>query len=103
VTNDALAAAAQGHAEDMKAKGYFSHTGQDGRSPFDRMRDAGYDYRAAGENIARGQGGAREVMTAWMTSPGHRANILNCDYRELGVGHVDGGDGPWWVQNFGSR
>lgn len=101
--NDALDAAARGHAEDMKALGYFSHTGQDGRSPFDRMAAAGYDYRAAGENIARGQRDADEVMTAWMNSSGHRANILNCGYEEIGIGYVEGGNGPWWVQNFGTR
>jgi uncharacterized protein YkwD len=86
----------------MAAKAYFSHSSQDGRSPFDRMRDAGYDYRTAGENIARGQTDAAAVMTAWMDSPGHRQNILNCDFEDLGVGYVEGSGGPWWVQNFGA-
>jgi uncharacterized protein YkwD len=101
--NGELTDAAQGHAEDMAAKGYFSHSSRDGRSPFDRMGDAGYDFRAAGENIARGQPDADAVMAAWMDSPGHRKNILNCDFEDLGVGYVQGSGGPWWVQNFGSR
>jgi uncharacterized protein YkwD len=100
--DDTLTAAAQGHAEDMAAEGYFSHSSQDGRSPFDRMTAAGYDYRAAGENIARGQPDADAVMAAWMDSPGHRQNILNCDFEDLGVGYVQGSGGPWWVQNFGA-
>ncbi|MGF1661507.1 MAG: CAP domain-containing protein [Kineosporiaceae bacterium] len=100
---DALTAAAQGHAEDMAANGYFSHDSQDGRSPFDRISAAGYDYRTAGENIARGQPDAQAVMAAWMDSPGHRQNILNCDFEDLGVGYVESSGGPWWVQNFGAR
>ncbi|MGF1648000.1 MAG: CAP domain-containing protein [Kineosporiaceae bacterium] len=100
--DDQLTAAAQGHAEDMAANGYFSHDSKDGRSPFDRMGDAGYDYRAAGENIARGQPDPQAVMAAWMDSPGHRENILNCSFEDLGVGYVEGSGGPWWVQNFGA-
>ena len=55
----------------------------------------------AAENIARGQGDATSVMKAWMNSPGHRANILNCEYRTLGVGMYDAVGGPWWTQDFG--
>jgi len=98
----ALTAAADGHAEDMKANGYFSHDSQDGRSPFDRITAAGYSYRTAGENIAQGQRDAAAVMDAWMNSSGHRANILNCAFTDLGVGYAEGSGGPWWVQNFGA-
>lgn len=54
-----------------------------------------------GENIARGQADAAAVMQAWMNSPGHRANILNCDFKTLGVGVHLGSGGPWWTQDFG--
>ncbi len=53
------------------------------------------------ENIARGQADARAVMEGWMNSEGHRANILNCDYKTIGIGVHEGSGGPWWVQNFG--
>ena len=96
--DDRLIAAAQGHSDDMAAKGYFSHTSQDGRSFADRVRAAGYPS-PGGENIAQGQRGAQEVHDAWMNSEGHRANILNCDFTGIGVGlHA----GSWtWTHNFG--
>ncbi len=98
-----LTASAQGHSTDMAAKGYFSHTGQDGRSPFDRMKAAGYSYRLAAENIAAGQRTPQAVVTAWMNSSGHRANILNCSLTEIGVGVASGGSyGIYWTQNFGT-
>ena len=101
VIDGALTAAADAHAQDMKSQGYFAHESLDGRSPFDRMRAAGYSYNTAGENIARGQADAAAVMSGWMNSPGHRANILNCAFSDLGVGYEEGSGGPWWVQNFG--
>ncbi|WTW95615.1 CAP domain-containing protein [Streptomycetaceae bacterium NBC_01309] len=95
-----LKAAALGHSQDMAAKDYFSHTGQDGRSAGDRITAAGYSWSTWGENIARGQQTPESVMEAWMNSPGHRANILNCNFKDLGVGvHIASG-GPWWTQNF---
>ncbi|MBW1601285.1 CAP domain-containing protein [Streptomyces sp. JJ66] len=95
-----LARLAGSHSRDMAARGYFSHTDPEGRSPFDRAREAGVDHMG-GENIARGQASAEAVMESWMNSPGHRANILNCDFTTLGVGaHVASG-GPWWTQAFG--
>lgn len=95
-----LDAAAQGHAEDMAANDYFDHTSLDGRSPTDRARDQGYQG-GVGENIAYGYRTAEEVMTGWMNSEGHRANILNCDYRYLGIGIADRNGTLYWVQNFG--
>lgn len=96
--DDRLTAAAQGHSDDMAAKGYFSHTSLDGRSFADRVRAAGYPD-PGGENIAQGQRSARAVHEAWMNSEGHRANILNCSFTAIGVGlHAD----TWtWTQNFG--
>lgn len=92
---------AQGFSDDMAREGFFSHIAPDGSSPWDRANALGIENLAA-ENIARGQTDAESVVQAWMESPGHRANILNCDYRTLGVGVRFGEDGgPWWTQNFG--
>ncbi|MFD7663316.1 CAP domain-containing protein [Streptomyces sp. NPDC059788] len=87
-------------SDDMARRGFFDHTDPDGRSPWDRAKKAGID-NLGGENIARGQADARAVMDTWMHSPGHRANILNCDYKTLGVGAHFGSGGPWWTQDFG--
>jgi subtilisin family serine protease len=102
--NPILTSVAGAHSADMAAKGYFSHTGKDGRSPFDRMRQAGYAGRSMGENIAAGQTTPQAVMTAWMRSPGHRANILRCSFKEIGIGYVKGGPmRHYWTQTFGTR
>lgn len=95
-----LAALATAFSDDMAARGFFDHTDPDGRSPWDRAARAGVG-NLGGENIARGQADAKAVMEAWMNSPGHRANILNCDYKTLGVGVHFGEGGPWWTQDFG--
>ncbi|MFF9755351.1 sigma-70 family RNA polymerase sigma factor [Streptomyces sp. NPDC014344] len=96
--DDRLARAAQAHSQDMSANGYFSHTGRDGSSFVDRARAQGHPSPGA-ENIARGQSSAASVMDAWMNSPGHRANILNCSLTSLGVGVVSS---DWtWTQVFG--
>lgn len=98
VVDGRLAAAAQDHADDMAAHDYFSHTSLDGTTFAERARAAGYP-QPGGENIARGQRSAEEVVSAWMDSPGHRANILNCAFRAVGVG-LD--EDEWvWVQVFG--
>ena len=89
---------AQRHADDMAAKSYFSHTSADGRSWVSRQRATGWK-KPGGENIARGFDAAGSVMTAWMNSPGHRRNIVNCKFRHIGVGFT--ADGAYWVQNFG--
>lgn len=101
VTADAeLAELAAGFSEDMADRGFFSHTSPDGKSPWDRAGDMDITD-LGGENIARGQTDARSVMDTWMDSPGHRANILNCDYRSMGVGAHFAEGGPWWTQDFG--
>lgn len=94
---DSLATA---FSDDMATRDFFDNTDPDGRTPWDRAKLAGIDY-LGGENIARGQQTAQEVMDAWMDSPDHRANILDCDYHRLGVGFHEGPDGPWWTQDFG--
>nr|WTB36315.1 CAP domain-containing protein [Streptomyces sp. NBC_00830] len=95
-----LAALAQHFSDDMAARGFFSHTDPDGQTPWDRASKAGVTG-LGGENIARGQADAQAVMASWMNSEGHRANILNCDYKTLGVGVHYGSGGPWWTQDFG--
>ena len=94
-----LSAAAQGHAADMAANDYFSHTDQDGGDSSDRIHDAGFGGSRTGENIAYGQETAAEVVATWMGSSGHRHNILNCAYDRIGVGYDARGD--YWVQDFG--
>lgn len=98
IRNSYAEKAAQGHADWMNATGTFSHTGANGSSFVDRMKAAGY-ASPGGENIAYGQRDAQAVMTAWMNSPGHRANILNCKFTRIGVGVA--GTRNYWVQNFG--
>ena len=88
-------------AQDMADNGYFDHTSPTYGSPFEMMTRFGVQYRSAGENIAAGQKTAQEVMNSWMNSSGHRANILNADYEQIGIGYVTGGKyGTYWVQLF---
>ncbi|MFP4344945.1 MAG: CAP domain-containing protein [Anaerolineales bacterium] len=82
-----LRAAAQGHSEDMARYDFFDHTGSDGRSAGDRLVSVGYAYALYGENLAGGSSSPEEVVADWMGSPGHRANLLNCDFEEVGVGY----------------
>jgi uncharacterized protein YkwD len=96
-----LAALARAHSADMRDRAFFSHTNPDGQDPWARAAAAGIGNLRA-ENIARGQADAASVMTAWMNSAGHRANILNCSLHSLGVGVATGSGGPWWTQDFGS-
>jgi uncharacterized protein YkwD len=91
-----LAKAAQAHADDMNKKGYFSHTGKDGRYFDARQRAAGYP-RPGAENIGKGQKSAKEVVREWMASPSHRSAILTCSFTTIGVGV----SGSYWVQEFG--
>lgn len=88
-------------AKDMADKNYFSHESPTYGSPFDMLKKFGVSYTAAGENIAAGQKTAEEVMNSWMNSSGHKANILNKNYTQLGVGFYRGGQyGTEWVQLF---
>jgi uncharacterized protein YkwD len=95
-----LATLARAFSADMRDRNFFSHTNPDGIDPFQRAQAAGITTMRA-ENIAMGQPDPASVMTAWMNSPGHRANILNCSLRTLGVGVATGAGGPWWTQDFG--
>lgn len=93
-----LARVAEHKSMDMRDKNYFSHTSPTYGSPFDMMKSYGIKYKAAGENIAKGQKSAAEVVKAWMNSAGHKANILSKDFTHIGVGYV--ADGHYWTQMF---
>ncbi len=96
-----LTLAARRHSADMAARGYFDHTTPEGVAFATRITRAGYRWSTAGENIAKGQQTAASVMRAWMNSPGHRANILNCKYRNIGVGLAySPRREPVWTQDF---
>ncbi|MGW4160884.1 CAP domain-containing protein [Streptomyces sp. NPDC004788] len=94
-----LAALAGAFSADMAARNFFDHTDPDGATPWTRATKAGITGLGA-ENIALGQVDAAAVMRSWMASDGHRANILNCDYKAIGVGVHFGAGGPWWTQDF---
>ena len=102
--NAQLGQAAQGHASDMAAQNYFSHTSKDGRTFVQRIQATGYAYRTIGENIAAGQSTPQQVVAGWLQSEGHCRNIMNPSFRELGVGYARGGSySHYWVQDFGAR
>ncbi len=96
--NSRLELAAQRHANDMANRNYFSHTSANGTAWWKRIMKAGYKD-PAGENIARGFSSTRSLIKAWMNSPLHRKNIMNCQFRTIGIGF--NGDGDYWVQDFG--
>ena len=100
-----LVEAAVLHSEDMALHNFFNHTGSDGSSPWDRFARAGYPMIAGAENIAAGYGTPAEVVTGWMNSSGHRANILNRSVRHIGVGYVFYSPSPYgsyWTADFAS-
>ncbi|MFE0510039.1 CAP domain-containing protein [Streptomyces sp. NPDC058964] len=98
--NATLSKAAQAHSEDMALHQNMSHTGSNGSSPGDRITDAGYSWSAYGENVAYGYATPEDVMAGWMASPGHRENILNCTFKEIGVGLAQ--PNSYWTQDFGT-
>ncbi|UOW67053.1 CAP domain-containing protein [Paraclostridium bifermentans] len=98
--NSELSNVATLKSQDMIDKNYFDHTSPTYGSPFDMMKKFGISYTSAGENIAMGQETPQEVMNAWMNSDGHRKNILNPDFTELGVGIAAKGSSLYWTQMF---
>ncbi len=107
--NSELDQTAQSYSETMAKGDFFDHTGKDGSKPWDRAEKEGYTARAMGENIAAGQRSPQSVVDGWINSPGHRANLLNPSYTELGVGYFnlenDTGSvnyNTYWTQLFGS-
>lgn len=93
-----LSRVARYKAEDMRDKNYFAHESPTYGSPFTMMKSFGISYRAAAENIAKGYTTAQAVVDGWMNSPGHRQNILNAAYTEIGVGYAGGSN--TWAQMF---
>ncbi|MFI8520693.1 CAP domain-containing protein [Streptomyces sp. NPDC085481] len=95
-----LREAAQRHADDMARRDYYAHTNPEGHNAGDRITAAGYPWATWGENIHRGPETPTQAIEDWMNSEGHRKNILNCSFKDIGVGVTLTGNGPWWVQDF---
>lgn len=96
-----LSRVARYKSQDMINKNYFSHQSPTYGSPFNMMESFGLRFSSAGENIAMGQRTPAEVMNSWMNSPGHRANIMNPSYTEIGVGLAKNKNGTcYWTQMF---
>ena len=93
-----LSRVARYKSQDMKDKNYFSHTSPTYGTPFQMIKAFGLSYRTAGENIAKGYATPQAVVNGWTNSSGHRANILNAAYKQIGVGSVAGGN--YWTQMF---
>ncbi|WP_405758622.1 CAP domain-containing protein [Streptomyces sp. NBC_00073] len=98
--NAKLTAAAVNHSQDMAAHANMSHTGSDGSDPGQRITASGFSWMTYGENVAYGYSTPEQVMTGWMNSPGHRENILNCAFKEIGVGLAQ--PNSYWTQDFGT-
>ncbi|MFH8800755.1 CAP domain-containing protein [Streptomyces sp. NPDC017936] len=98
--NAKLTTAAQSHSADMASHKTMSHTGSDGSDPGQRITRAGYNWSTYGENVAYGYSTPEQVMAGWMSSPGHKKNILNCGFKEIGVGLAQPGN--YWTQDFGT-
>lgn len=99
--NSKVSEVARLKSQDMRDQNFFSHQSPTYGSPFQMMRNFHIQYTTAGENIAAGQRTAEEVFRQWMESPGHRKNILNPQFTQIGVGYVQGGRmGTYWTQMF---
>lgn len=92
-----LMRAARGHSAAMGRSGRLSHYETDGSDVSDRMTDAGYAYSKAAENVSAGPPDGEAAVESWMESPGHRRNIVNCAFQDVGVGVSFAPDGPWWT------
>jgi uncharacterized YkwD family protein len=98
--SEELSRVARIKSQDMADKNYFSHTSPTYGDPFQMMRSFGIKFGYAGENIAKGYRGAESVMNGWMNSSGHRANILNANFKKIGVGYVEARGTTYWTQLF---
>jgi len=97
-SNWQLSRVARYKSQDMHDKSYFSHQSPTYGTPFEMIKNFGIKYNAAGENIAKGYATPQAVVDGWMNSAGHRANILNASFKEIGVGYVSSGN--YWTQMF---
>ncbi|MGN0964464.1 SafA/ExsA family spore coat assembly protein [Dysosmobacter sp. HCP28S3_G4] len=93
-----LSRVARYKSQDMVDNRYFAHNSPTYGTPFEMMRAFGLSFRTAGENIAYGYATPQKVVDGWMNSSGHRANILNASYKQIGVGYV--AKGNYWTQMF---
>jgi uncharacterized protein YkwD len=96
VWNDTLSKTAYLHSADMSGNNYFSHTGLDGKQPWDRLTQQGFKWTATGENIAQGQPSDSLVMSAWLGSEPHCKNIMDGRFRVMGAGMKN----RYWTQLF---
>ncbi|MFH6568703.1 CAP domain-containing protein [Pseudomonas kulmbachensis] len=104
--NTTLATAAEIHSRDMANNNYFDHKGRDGSTPGDRVELAGYNAQQVGENIAAGQDTTRKLVDGWLASPGHCANVMNPEFRELGAAYAadpKSDAGIYWTALFGTQ
>lgn len=97
-TNWQLSRVARYKSQDMHDNRYFSHTSPTYGTPFQMIKNFNISYRTAGENIAKGYKSPKAVVDGWMNSEGHRVNILNASFTQIGVGYV--ADGNYWTQMF---
>ncbi|MBZ9783883.1 CAP domain-containing protein [Pseudomonas sp. REP124] len=104
--NATLGSAAETNSRSMANNNYFDHKDRDGRTPGDRAELAGYDFQQIGENIAAGQDSVRKVVDGWLTSPGHCANLMNPQFKELGAAYATdpkSDAGIYWTAMFGAQ
>jgi uncharacterized protein YkwD len=103
-SSGALSNAARNHSIDMACNNFMSHTGSNGSDFGSRLSLAGFSFSAAGENVAAGHSSPADVVAAWMSSEGHRANILNTSFTHIGVGYANSSGATYkhyWTANFG--
>ena len=98
--SEEISRVAEAKSQDMANKNYFSHTSPTYGDPFQMMKSFGIKFGYAGENIAKGYRDAQSVMNGWMNSSGHRANILNSNFKKIGVGYVAANGTTYWTQMF---
>ncbi|MFF8842149.1 CAP domain-containing protein [Streptomyces sp. NPDC015127] len=98
--DDRVQAAAQAHADDMAARGFYAHKSPEGREGGDRLKAEGYAWSRWAENIHRGPRDPAATVSGWMGSAAHRENIVDCRLKDTGVGVSLKPNGPWWVQDF---
>jgi uncharacterized protein YkwD len=107
VWNAGLAQAALAHSEDMASHHYFNHRGSDGSFVGERTRQAGYNWRRVGENIASGVRSPEDAMAGWLDSPGHCANLMDATFTEMGAAYavnpISKTGTAYWTQVFGRR
>ncbi|WP_208877534.1 CAP domain-containing protein [Streptomyces armeniacus] len=102
-TDPDLREAAEEQSGHMDRTGELTHVGAGGTQPLARAEAAGYDTERLAENLAHGPSGAAAVVDAWLDSPAHRANLLDCAYRDMGVALTGAPADPWWAQVLGTE